>query len=256
MTASAVADTLVTVPCLRDNYAFLFRSGDRVACVDVPDWVPVMDALTERGWGLTDILITHHHADHIGGVPDLAEATGAQVWGAERDAHRLPLLNHRLRPGDRIEIGGTTGEVLDASGHTIGHLAFAFPGLAFTGDSLMSGGCGRLFEGDAETMHTSLRSLARLPDETLVASGHEYTETNLAFALTVEPENGALISRDEAARAARAQGTPTIPSRLAVERDTNPFLRCHVPAVKRATGTDGATDVETLAALRRMKDAF
>jgi hydroxyacylglutathione hydrolase len=254
--ACSIAEGLVTVPCLRDNYAFLFRAGDRVACVDVPDWVPVMDALTERGWTLTDILLTHHHADHIGGVPDLAEATGAQVWGAEADAGRLPPLNHRLSPGDRIDLGPAAGEARDASGHTMGHLALVFDGVAFTGDSLMACGCGRLFEGDAATLHASLQRLGDLPGDTLVASGHEYTETNVAFALSVEPGNDALISREADTREARAQGRPTIPSSLALERDTNPFLRCHVPEIKRATGTEGAGDVDTFAALRRMKDAF
>jgi hydroxyacylglutathione hydrolase len=253
---SPVADALVTVPCLRDNYAFLFRTGDRVVCVDVPDWRPVDEALEARGWRLTDILLTHHHADHVGGVPDLIAATGAAVWGAARDAHRLPPLDHAVAAGDRIAIGDARGEVRDVSGHTVGHVAFVFPGVVFTGDSLMACGCGRLFEGDAAMLHASLGRLGDLPGETLVASGHEYTATNVAFARTVEPGNEALISRHRDTEAARAQGDATVPSTLALERDTNPFLRCGSPAIKRATGTEGASDVETFAALRRMKDAF
>jgi hydroxyacylglutathione hydrolase len=252
----SVADTLVTVPCLEDNYAYLFRSGDRTAVVDVPEAGPVLAALAVRGWTLTDILLTHHHHDHVNGVPELVAATGAAVWGAAADAERLPPLDHALAPGDRVAIGAEEAEVWDVSGHTLGHIAYIFGDVAFTGDSLMAGGCGRLFEGTPARMHESLTRFADLPDAMLIASGHEYTTANLAFAASLEPESQTLISRASEVDRLRAEGRPTVPSTLGEERGTNPFLRSHVEAVKAATGTIGQDDVETFAATRRAKDTF
>ncbi|MEM8824033.1 MAG: hydroxyacylglutathione hydrolase [Pseudomonadota bacterium] len=252
----AVADTLVTIPCLQDNYAFLFRSGDRVAVVDVPEAGPILAALKARGWILTDILLTHHHWDHVDGVADLVAATGAKVWGAAADAHRLPPLDHAVAPGDSIRIGAEKGHVIDVSGHTIGHIAFLFDGVAFTGDSLMASGCGRLFEGSAEQMHASLGQFADLPGNTLIASGHEYTANNLAFAASLEPENPGITYRIAEVEKFRSEDKPSVPSTLDTERNTNPFLRAHVPALKGATGTTGQSDAITFAAARRAKDAF
>ncbi|MBM2576170.1 hydroxyacylglutathione hydrolase [Jannaschia sp. Os4] len=253
-----VADTLVTIPCLEDNYAFLFRAGDRTVLVDVPKAAPIAAALDERGWRLTDVLLTHHHWDHVDALPDLLAMRdgGVAVWGAEADAHRLPPLDERVVPGTGIEIGGARAEVWDVSGHTMGHVAFVFDGVAFTGDSLMAGGCGRLFEGTPERMHESLSQFDALPDETLIASGHEYTTTNLRFALSLEPGRAALTSRLAEAEAARAAGRPTVPSTLGLERRTNPFLRSHDPALKAATDTADRPDVETFAATRRARDRF
>ncbi|MEM7488010.1 MAG: hydroxyacylglutathione hydrolase [Pseudomonadota bacterium] len=251
-----LADTLVTVPCLTDNYAFLFRSGDRVAVVDVPHAAPILSALRERGWTLTDILLTHHHWDHVDGVADLVAATGAEVWGAAADAHRLPPLDHALSPGDAFSIGAETATAIDVSGHTVGHLAFLFDGVAFTGDSLMAAGCGRLFEGTPEQMHASLMRFADLPGETLIASGHEYTTSNLAFAASLEPESAEIISRRAEVERLRTEGEPSVPSTLDAERNTNPFLRAHTTALKDATGTTGQSDETTFAAARRAKDAF
>jgi hydroxyacylglutathione hydrolase len=252
----ALTKTLVTVPCLKDNYAFLFRSGDRVACVDVPEAGPILAELRARDWRLTDILLTHHHRDHVDGVPDLVAATGAAVWGAAADAHRLPPLDHALAPEDDVTIGAETGRVIDVSGHTVGHVAYLFDGVAFTGDSLMAGGCGRLFEGDAAQMHASLSRFADLPGDTLVASGHEYTASNLAFASSLEPDLAPLISRIEETSRLRGDGRPTVPSQLETERGTNPFLRSGDSRLKAATATLGRSDVETFAAARRAKDAF
>ena len=251
-----VRDTLVTVPCLSDNYAFLFRAGDRVAVVDVPEAAPIRAALDRTGWTLTDILLTHHHDDHVQGVAELAGATGAAVWGASGDAHRLPPLDHALAPGDVVGIGRAEGRVIDVSGHTIGHVAFLFDGVAFTGDSLMAAGCGRLFEGEPEQMHGALAQFSDLPSDTLVASGHEYTTTNLRFALSLEPKNRALISRNADVAERRGRDEPSVPSSLDIERRTNPFLRAHDPALKAATGTAGRSDVETFAAIRRARDVF
>ncbi|WP_371156814.1 hydroxyacylglutathione hydrolase [Jannaschia sp. 2305UL9-9] len=243
-------------PDLLDNYGYVFRAGDRVVCVDCARAKPHLDAAEARGWTITDILLTHHHDDHIAGVADLVAATGAQVWGNAADAARLPPLDHAISPGDTIGIGGLQAEVWDVPGHTIGHVAFIFDGIAFTGDSLMVGGCGRLFEGSPETMHASLKQFDALPDDILIASGHEYTVTNLAFAASLEPDNPALKSRRTEVDRMRAAGEPTVPAPLGLERNTNPFLRSHVAALKDATGTTGCDDAATFAAARRAKDAF
>ncbi|MFN4154922.1 MAG: hydroxyacylglutathione hydrolase [Paracoccaceae bacterium] len=251
---------LVTIPCLKDNYAFLIHDSatGATAVVDVPDAAPILAALQIRDWQLTDILITHHHDDHIAGVPTLRDATGAKVWGAKADAHRLPPLDHALAEGDTVTIGTQTGNVIDVSGHTIGHIAFHFPasGLAFTADSLMAAGCGRLFEGSPETMWASLSKLAALPPETLICSGHEYTTSNIRFALSLEPGNPALISRSKRVALAREDVRPTVPSTLSEELATNPFLRAALPDLKAAVGMSRATDAETFAEIRKRKDRF
>lgn len=251
-----IAETLITVPCLSDNYAYIFRTGDRVAVVDVPDAAPILAALRDAGLTLTDILLTHHHWDHVDGVADLVAATGAQVWGAQADAHRLPPLDHAVAAGQTIEIGGAAAQVWDVSGHTLGHIAYVFDDVAFTGDSLMAAGCGRLFEGTPDQMHASLAQFASLPGDMLIASGHEYTASNLAFAASLEPESAEIKSRIAEVERLRAEGVPSVPSTLASERHTNPFLRSHTDTLKAATGTIGQTDPETFAAARHAKDAF
>ena len=180
---------IVTVACLTDNYAYLVHdpASGATAVFDVPEVAPIMAALTARGWQLSDIVITHHHDDHIQGVADLRDATGAKVWGAAADAHRLPPLDHALAEGDRVTIGTLIAHVIDVPGHTIGHVAYHMPaaGAVFTADSLMALGCGRLFEGSAAQMWDSLQKLAALPPDTLVCSGHEYTASNARFAMTI-----------------------------------------------------------------------
>lgn len=251
---------LVTIPCLKDNYAFLIHdaASGETAVIDVPEASPIRAALTARGWSLSHILLTHHHADHIQGVADLREATGARVVGNAADAHRLPPLDLALTEGGSIEIGGEPGHVIDVPGHTVGHIAFHFPAseLAFTGDSLMAMGCGRLFEGTPDQMWSSLSKLAALPGDTLICSGHEYTEANARFARTLEPENPALIFRSGSIAAARKDGRPTVPSQLAEERATNPFLRAHLPEMKAALGMTDAADAVVFAAIRARKDNF
>jgi hydroxyacylglutathione hydrolase len=251
---------LLTIPCLADNYAYLVHdaASGQTAVVDVPDAAPVLAALQSRGWTLTDILITHHHTDHIQGVQALRAATGAMVLGAAADAHRLPPLDLALTEADSFSIGAEFARVIEVPGHTVGHIAFHFPDsrLAFTADSLMSGGCGRLFEGTAAQMHASLAKLAALPPRTLVCSGHEYTLSNLRFALTLEPANPALISRIDQAAALRAAGHPTVPVPLATELETNPYLRVHLSQLKDAVGMAGADDVTVFAEIRARKDKF
>ncbi|MDO8881949.1 hydroxyacylglutathione hydrolase [Pseudotabrizicola sp.] len=251
---------LVTIPCLKDNYAFLIHDANSgaTAVIDVPDAAPVLAALETRGWQLSDILITHHHDDHIAGVDALRAATGAKVWGAKADAHRLPRLDHALTEGDTVTIGAHGGTVFDVSGHTVGHIAFHFPGsgLVFTADSLMAAGCGRLFEGSPDVMWASLSKLAALPPETLVCSGHEYTLSNICFALSLEPDNPALISRFKRVTAAREDVRPTVPSTLSEELATNPFLRAAFPELKAAVGMAGASDAEVFTEIRKRKDRF
>lgn len=249
---------LVTVPCLSDNYAFLLHdaASGQTALVDAPEVAPIQAALAERGWTLSDILITHHHGDHIDGVADLR--AGTRVIGAAADAHRLPPLDLAVSEGDVVEVCGVATEVLDVSGHTIGHVAYHMPSeaLLFTADSLMALGCGRLFEGSPAQMWESLLKLRALPGETTVCSGHEYTETNARFAATLEEDNPKLNSRIRDIAAARKRGQATVPSKLALECATNPFLRADDPALKAAIGMEGAPDVDTFAEIRSRKDRF
>ncbi|MES2913865.1 MAG: hydroxyacylglutathione hydrolase [Pseudomonadota bacterium] len=251
---------LVTVPCLTDNYAYLIHDAGsgQTAVIDVPEPGPILAALDAHQWRLTDILITHHHDDHIQGVDALRARTGAMVLGAATDAHRLPRLDLALTEASTFSIGRDFARVIEVPGHTLGHIAFHFPDskLAFTADSLMAGGCGRLFEGTARQMHASLAKLAALPPDTLICSGHEYTASNLRFAVTLEPDNPQLISRIAEVAAKRAQGKPTVPVPLQVELDTNPYLRAHLPALKSAVGLPDADDVMVFAEIRARKDKF
>ena len=251
---------IVTIPCLSDNYAFLLHDAQTGATgvVDIPEAAPIQAALAARGWTLTDILITHHHWDHVSGIDDLTTTDGIAIWGNRADAARLPPLTHALEPGAPVTIGSQSGTMIDVCGHTIGHVAFHFPDSAavFTADSLMALGCGRLFEGTAPQMFDSLARLAALPPDTNIYSGHEYTEANAKFALTIEPDNPDLISRCEAIGAARSAGHPTVPSTLREELATNPFLRSHIPAIKTRLGMAEASDPEVFAEIRARKDKF
>jgi len=252
---------IVTIPCLQDNYAFLVHDTDTgsTALVDAPEAPPIEAELDARDWRLDEILLTHHHPDHIEGVAALRELyPGVRVTGAAADAHRLPPLDMEVAEGDAVTIGAEAGEVIDVPGHTIGHVAFYFPAseVVFTGDSLMVLGCGRLFEGTPAQMWDSLSKLAALPDDTLVCSGHEYTAANAAFALSVDPDNAALVARKAQIDTARARGEFTVPSTLGAERATNPFLRARDPALKAALGLPDAPDAEVFAHLRALKDTF
>lgn len=251
---------LVTIPCLSDNYAFLLhdsKSG-KTALIDAPEAAPIEAELEHRGWSLSEIWLTHHHWDHIEGVADLVAATGARVIGAKADKHRLPDLDQVVVPGNGFSFAGHQVDVLDVPGHTIGHIAFYVPAAkaAFTGDSLMAMGCGRLFEGRPEQMWDSLQRLSQLPPDTLICSGHEYTAGNISFAITIEPENDALRARRQRVEKARAERIPTVPSLLSDELETNPFLRAHLSTVKVALHMETATDAEVFAEIRARKDDF
>ncbi|MBM9595890.1 hydroxyacylglutathione hydrolase [Roseitranquillus sediminis] len=251
---------LVTVPCRTDNYAFLLhdRESGRTALVDAPESPPIKAALDKRGWSLHEIWLTHHHDDHVEGVEDLRAVFGPTVTGGRDDAARLPALDREVGDGDRFDFAGAEVRVLDVSGHTVGHIAFHVPDAraAFTGDSLMALGCGRVFEGTAEQMWRSLSRLADLPDDTLICSGHEYTAKNARFAFTIDPDNPDLQARAREIKAARGDGRATVPSLLGVEKSTNPFLRARLPEVKAAINMTDASDAEAFAEIRRRKDAF
>ncbi len=250
--------TILTIPCLADNYAYLIYDGGRAAVVDVPDASPIRRALEELGLELDTILITHHHHDHIGGVEELRKLTRAQVVGASADAHRLPPLDREVADGDVLTVCGEETHVMDVSGHTVGHIAFHMPGASalFTADSLMALGCGRLFEGTAPMMWDSLSRLAALPPETKVYSGHEYTDGNARFALTIDPGNPDLKARADRIEATRAAGNPTVPVTLSEELATNPFLRPGNAAIRAQLGMADASDVEVFAEIRARKDRF
>ncbi|WP_299141756.1 hydroxyacylglutathione hydrolase [uncultured Tateyamaria sp.] len=249
-----------TIPCLADNYAYLAHDAatGATALIDIPEAAPILAALEELGWTLTDVLITHHHDDHIDGLADILAQYPARVVGAAADTHRLPALDLKVTEGDTITIGSETCTVLDVSGHTLGHVAFHFPAsnAVFTADSLMALGCGRVFEGTKPQMHDSLQKLAALPGDTVVYSGHEYTAANAKFALTIDPDNPALISRVQQVTEKRASGLPTVPSLLSEELATNPFLRAHDPAIQAHLSMTGANAVDVFTEIRTRKDNF
>lgn len=249
---------IVIIPCLSDNYAYLIKDDTGVCLVDAPEAGPIIAALDARGWSLDHLLITHHHHDHVGGVAELRAKYGCQVTGPRAETDKLPPLDHAVAEGDVIGDGALRARVIEVPGHTLGHIAFYFPDLAavFTADSLMTFGCGRVFEGTMAMMWDSLSKLAALPPETQVYTGHEYTLSNARFAQTIEPQNPELISRIKAVEAARAGGRPTVPTTLAEERATNPFLRATEPQVQRNLTMDGADPASVFAEIRRRKDTF
>lgn len=249
---------IVTIPCRQDNYAYLVKGPDGVALIDAPSVDPIVAELEARGWTLGVIMITHHHHDHVEGVDALRARYNCPVMGPKAEEAKMPRLDMALEPGFSGGTGDGLCEVIAVPGHTLGHVAYHYPKAkaVFTADSLMSLGCGRVFEGTPEMMYESLCRLAELPSDTMVYSGHEYTIGNARFALTIDPDNANLISRVDHIKAARAKGTPTAQVPLSVELATNPFLRAHVPAMKHALGMAGSTDAEVFAEIRARKDRF
>ncbi|MFC0251813.1 hydroxyacylglutathione hydrolase [Massilia consociata] len=257
--------SVLTVPAFNDNYLWIIHDGVHAAVVDPGDAGPVRDALAAHDLALTAILLTHHHADHIGGVPSLLAQSPVPVYGPRNDG--IPGITHALGEGDRIRVDGLDLEleVLDVPGHTLGHIAYVrrAPGThwLFCGDTLFAGGCGRLFEGTPEQMAASLAKLAALPDDTLVYCAHEYTVSNLRFAQAVEPDNQGLAFRMRDASERRGTRLPTVPSTIGLEKGTNPFLRYTEPGIVRSLVEagrlqEGAAPVQAFAALREWKNAF
>ncbi|HEU4516034.1 MAG TPA: hydroxyacylglutathione hydrolase [Steroidobacteraceae bacterium] len=245
-----------------DNYIWMIRGADsrRVAVVDPGDAAPVFEALAQDRLSLAAILITHHHADHAGGVPALVDATGASAFGPARE--RMPAGVRGLAHGERVRLDdlGLEFGVLDVPGHTAGHIAYCGHGAVFCGDTLFSGGCGRLFEGTAGQMLASLDRLADLPGETGVYCGHEYTEANLRFALAVEPDNSAIMDYVKRVAELRSRGRPSLPSTIELEKRVNPFLRSRHEDVKssaeRRAGRTLPTPEAVFAEIRSWKDTF
>jgi hydroxyacylglutathione hydrolase len=244
------------IPCLSDNYAYLIKSSDQCAVVDPSEPEPVRAALAKTGWKLTHILNTHHHLDHTGGNLALKQDTGAKVVGPGKDADRIPGLDIGVDEASGWEFDGRKVQVLEVPAHTKGAITFVIDGNAFTGDTLFVMGCGRLFEGDPQMMWTSLSKLMALPDDTKVWCGHEYTQSNGRFALTLEPDNADLTARMDGVNAARAKGLATVPSTMGVEKKTNPFLRPASAEIRKSLGMEKASDVAVFGEIRARKDNF
>ena len=247
-------------PCLADNYGYLLHDGDSgaTAAVDTPDAGEILAQLTAKGWRLTHILNTHHHADHAGGNLELKAQTGCTIVGPRADAARIPGIDVAVGEGDVVELGRHRATVFDTPGHTRGHIVYYFADAhaAFVGDTLFALGCGRLFEGTPAQMWSSLQKILSWSDDTRLYCAHEYTQSNARFALTVEPHNELLKRRAAVVASLRAASRPTVPSTLAEERATNPFLRPTSPDLKSTIGLTGASPVEVFARTRALKDAF
>lgn len=259
---------IIPVPAFTDNYIWLIRQAEspEVWIVDPGDAGPVLERVSADGLEPAGMLLTHHHPDHTGGVGRLLEHFDVPVVGPHSE--RIPQVTHPLADGESLTVLGHRGTVIEIPGHTLDHIAFHFPmtetpgatPMLLCGDTLFAGGCGRLFEGTPQMMHGSLSRLASLPEDTRVYCAHEYTQANLVFASAAEPDNEALQQRLESVRQLRAENRVTLPSSLSTELRTNPFLRCHSPAIVQQVtqkfGTSPKGEIETFAALRQWKDNF
>lgn len=248
------------IPALKDNYIWILHNTHHAVVVDPGDAVPVLDYMKKHQLKLVAVLCTHHHADHVAGVCQLVASHPAPVYFPQRE--KISCGNHAISEGDVINISELkiTFSVLDIPGHTFGHVAYVGAGGVFCGDTLFGCGCGRLFDGTATQLLHSLKKLAALPDETQVYCGHEYTESNILFALACEPDNAQLMQRQQDAQILRATGQPTLPSNIALEKSTNPFLRCAMPAIVQAVQQQFANkqpdEISIFTALRAWKNIF
>jgi len=255
---------VIPVPVLQDNYSYLVIDEDErvAAVVDCAEVDPVVAAARSEAVRITAVLATHHHFDHVGGNEEIARRIPVRIYGNADDAGRIPALTDGVRSGETVRLGRLSATVLFIPAHTSGHIAYHFARerSVFTGDTLFAAGCGRLFEGDPAQMMASLATLTALPDETRVYCGHEYTVRNLEFAATLEPSNRAIADKLAWARARRADGQPTIPTTIASERATNPFLRTSSPELRasiRARFPEvGEDDTRIFACTRKLKDSF
>lgn len=246
--------------CLGDNYGYLAHDTQTgaTAAIDTPEAGPILAALEETGWRLTHILNTHHHWDHSGGNLELKEKTGCQILGPQGEADAIPGIDILLGDGDQATIGAQVATVLEVPGHTRGHIAYWFKdaGVAFVGDALFALGCGRIFEGTPQQMWASLQKLRALPESTLVYCAHEYTQSNAAFALSVEPQNTALVDRSREIDQLRQAGKPTVPTTIGLEIKTNPFLRPESKDLQSTLEMLGAEPLDVFTETRRRKDNF
>jgi hydroxyacylglutathione hydrolase len=254
---SVIIDAFI---CRSDNYGYLVhetKSG-KTAAVDAPDATAIRAALDNRGWTLSDVFITHHHADHTEGIAELKQALGVTVTGPAAEADKIEGLDVLVEPGGAIVLGSSAFNVYATPGHTLGHVVYHDPdgGHLFTGDALFSLGCGRMFEGNAPDMWAGLSALRDLSDDTLIYCGHEYTLANARFALSVDSRNPVLRVRAAEVANMREAGKHTIPVTLGMEKATNPFLRADTPAIAQAMGMSGAEPAAVFAAVRSAKDAF
>ena len=247
-------------PCLSDNFGVLVRdeATGATASIDAPETSAVEAALAETGWRLSDILVTHHHHDHTGGIAALKARYGCRVVAPRQEASRIPGVDETVGEGDMAKVGALAASVLDTPGHTLGHISYWFgpEKLAFVGDTLFSIGCGRVIEGTPEMMWQSLLKLRGLPDDTQIYCGHEYTAANVKFALTIEPDNAALKARAGEVAALRAQGKPTIPTTIGAEKAANPFLHGDDAKVAASLGLAGKPAAQVFAVIRGRKDKF
>jgi len=244
-------------PCRSDNFGVLIHDTEsgRTAAIDAPEFDAVKHRLAERGWNLDEILVTHHHADHVEGILPLKQAYGCVVTGP---AGEIPGLDKTVKEGDVLDFGAYRIEVLETPGHTLDHISYYIPGakVAFVADTLFAIGCGRVIEGTFPMMWNSLEKLIALPDDTAVYCGHEYTQSNARFALTIEPANSELILRAREVDAMRARGEATLPTTIGLEKRTNPFLRVDEPAVRDLLQMPDASPAEVFGEIRTRKDNF
>ncbi|HEY8567026.1 MAG TPA: hydroxyacylglutathione hydrolase [Beijerinckiaceae bacterium] len=244
--------------CLDDNIGVILRdvATGRVAAIDAPDEAPVVAALDKEGWHLDEILVTHRHGDHVQGIPGLKERYGCKVTAPAKAGAAVPGVDATVKEGDTVAVGDSTAQVWETPGHCSDHVTYVFEGVAFAGDTLFTLGCGRVLEDTPAVLWRSLQRLAGLPDATAIYSGHDYVLSNARFALAADPDNAALKERAEEAEMAKAQGRFLVPSTLAMEKVTNPFLRAGEPALARSVHKEGADAETVFTALREWKNRF
>ena len=246
--------------CLSDNFGVLLHdpATGATAAIDAPEAAAVEQALTQTGWKLTDILVTHHHADHTDGIRALKDRHKCRVVAPAAEAAKIPAVDETVKEGDTVKVGNLAANVIETPGHTAGHISYWFHAdkLAFVGDTLFSIGCGRVIEGTPAQMWTSLKKLRDLPDDTRIYCGHEYTLSNIKFARTIEPDNKALAAREAQAKAQVEKGEPTIPVTIGAEKQENPFLRADRADVAANVGMSGKPAAEVFAEVRARKNKF